>query len=499
MRNRRRGLRLRPQIDALDDRCLLSTLTPAQLTSAYGLNSIAFTTSSGTTVKGDGSGQTIALIEAYHDPTISSDLHTFDQAYGLPDPKLTVVNQTGGAVSSSTPANSGWTQEEALDVEWAHAVAPGANLLVVEASTQNLSDLMAAVNLARNVPGVVAVSMSWGFGETPGETAYDFIFTTPAGHAGVTFIAASGDNGVMAGASYPAASPKVLSVGGTTLLLTSAGAYQSEAAWSGSGGGYSPYEPEPSYQAKVQTTGSRATPDVAFDGDPSTGVPVYVTTPTRFGSQGSWFTVGGTSLGTPAWAGIIAIVDQGRAADGMGSLDGPTQTLPALYAAPSSIFHTVAAAAAGTGMGFGAGFFQFGGGFGSFSSTSWSWYFGGWSLNSSSNSTTGSSIGANTATGLGSPNGPALASDLVSSTLTTPLTPVTGTGAGGTTPTPSPTPTPTPTPRPVGRHPHRPSRHGRRGARSIGTGHAATTAAAHRHVAQTAPGPRPAPHLGSKL
>ena len=136
MKNRRRGLCLRPQIDLLDERCLLSGLNPAQVTAAYGLNAIEFTTSSGTPVNGNGSGETIALIEAYNDPTIASDLHTFDQASNLPDPNLTVVNQSGGAVSASAQTNSGWTEEESLDVEWAHAIAPGANILVVEANSQ---------------------------------------------------------------------------------------------------------------------------------------------------------------------------------------------------------------------------------------------------------------------------------------------------------------------------------------------------------------------------
>ena len=198
--------------------------------------------------------------------------------------------------------------------------------------------------------------MSWGFSETPNETSYDSYFTTPPGHQGITFIASSGDNGSLAGESYPAASPNVLSVGGTTLLLSSSGAYQSESAWTDSGGGYSQYEPEPSYQANVQSTGYKATPDVAFDGDPNTGVQVYVTLPTSNGSQGSWMTIGGTSLGSPSWAGIIAIVDQGRAPAGEGSLDGPTQTLPALYAAPSSDFHTVAAASSSFGGGGGFGY-----------------------------------------------------------------------------------------------------------------------------------------------
>ena len=297
------------------------------------------------------------MIEAYNDPTIASDLHTFDQAYNLPDPKLTVVNQSGTAVSATTQTNSGWTEEESLDVEWSHAIAPGANILVVEANSQSIQDLLAAVNTARNSPGVVAVSMSWGFSETPSETSYDSNFTTPAGHQGITFIASSGDSGSFAGASYPAASPNVLSVGGTTLMLSSSGAYQSESAWTGSGGGYSQYEPEPSYQAKVQSTGYKATPDVAFDGDPNTGVQVYATLPTRNGSQGSWLTIGGTSLGSPSWAGIIAIADQGRALAGKGSLDGPTQTLPSLYAAPSSDFHSVVAASSsfgGGGFGYGS-------------------------------------------------------------------------------------------------------------------------------------------------
>ncbi|MGZ3485675.1 MAG: hypothetical protein ACXVBY_02250, partial [Isosphaeraceae bacterium] len=109
MKNRRRGLCLRPQIDLLDDRCLLSGLTPAQVAAAYGLNAITFT---GTTVKGDGLGVTIALIEMYHDPNLASDLATFDQEYGLPTPTLTVDNLAG------TQTNSSWGEEESLDVEW---------------------------------------------------------------------------------------------------------------------------------------------------------------------------------------------------------------------------------------------------------------------------------------------------------------------------------------------------------------------------------------------
>ena len=101
MRNRRRGLRLRPQLDQLDDRCLLSGINPAQLTGAYGLSGITFASSSGKTVKGDGTGETIALIEAYHNPTLASDLHTFDTMYKLPDPTLNVVNQAGAQTNNA--------------------------------------------------------------------------------------------------------------------------------------------------------------------------------------------------------------------------------------------------------------------------------------------------------------------------------------------------------------------------------------------------------------
>ena len=359
-----------------------------------------------------------------------------------------MVNQAG------TQTNSGWAAEESLDVEWAHAIAPGANILVVEAKSQSIQDLLAAVDTARNTPGVVAVSMSWGFNETPNETSYDSHFTTPAGHTGITFVASSGDSGTMAGASYPAASPNVLSVGGTTLILSSSGAYQSESAWIDSGGGYSQYEKEPSYQAAIQTTGFRATPDVAFDADPNTGVPVYQTQP--YSGQPTVEYVGGTSLGAPAWAAIVAIADQGRALEGKGSLDGPTQTLPTLYSLPSADFHAV-----GPANPYFGGLGPFGGSwsFGGFSS--FAWHPGGWgwgpgsTLGSRSSSSGTNSGGANTATGLGSPVGQALVSGLVTSTTTTPLTFVPGSSQGGTSPT-----NPTNPPKPIGGSKHHPVRHG---------------------------------------
>ena len=141
-----------------------------------------------------------------------------------------------------------WEAEEAMDVEWAHAIAPGANIILVEANSGSTSDLMAAVNTARNIPGVSVVSMSWGGNELTFNyfTNYNSYFTTPAGHIGITFLAATGDSG--SPASYPAFSPNVLAVGGTTLTLNSDGSYNSETGWDGSGGGISQIESQPSYQ-----------------------------------------------------------------------------------------------------------------------------------------------------------------------------------------------------------------------------------------------------------
>jgi subtilase family serine protease len=329
-RVRRRGIL--PTLERLDARVLLYGYTPAQLTQAYGLNDVLFQTASGSVV-GNGAGETIALIEAYHDPTLTNDLQVFDQTFNLPNPTLTVINQAGGAV------NPEWEVEESLDVEWAHAIAPGANILVVEAKSQARQDLLNAVITASHVPGVVAISMSWGFPEVSHEAEYNPYFTTPSGHTGITFIAASGDSGAAGGVQWPGVSPYVLSVGGTSLYLGPDGSYGFEKTWYYSGGGFSRFIPEPSYQASAQKSGKRSTPDVAFDGDPNTGVQVY--TASVFGGQGIWLTVGGTSLGVPSWAAIIAIADQGRALDGEGSLDGPTQTLPTLYALPSSDFHAI--------------------------------------------------------------------------------------------------------------------------------------------------------------
>jgi subtilase family serine protease len=333
--NRLRRRALRPTVDRLDDRLLLSGLSPAQLTHAYGLDAIGFAVN-GQAVKGDGSGQTIALIGVDHDPYLASDLHTFDTTYGLPDPSLTQIDMAGGKT------DDGWAEEATLDVEWAHAIAPGANLVVVEARSANISDLVAAVDVARGIPSVSVISMSLGGAEFSGQVASDAHFTTPAGHIGITFVAASGDDGLRAGAQWPASSSNVVAVAGTSLAVAADGTYLGEALWSGSSGGKSRYESEPVYQRGVQSTGRRTTPDVAFVADPATGVAVYTTEPSS--GVGVWQVFGGTSVGTPAWSAIIAIANQGRATAGLGTLDGRSQTLPLLYSLPASAFHKIAGA-----------------------------------------------------------------------------------------------------------------------------------------------------------
>ncbi len=306
--------------------------TPAQIRHAYGFDQVSFATSSGT-VQGTGAGQTIAIVDAYNDPNIVSDLNVFDSQFKLlPPPSFKVVNQSG-STKLPTTTDAGWAMEMALDVEWSHAVAPGASILLVEANSSSLTDLLTAVNYARQQPGVTTVSMSWDANEFSGETAYDSYFTSPSGR-GVTFLAASGDDGGNAG--WPAVSPNVVAVGGTTLNLTSSNTRSSETAWSDSSGGVSRYESEPSYQASVQNTGKRTTPDVAYDANPNTGFAVYDSVP--YSRQSGWFCVGGTSAGAPQWAGLIAIADQGLSLAGKGSL---SSTDSALYALPSSDFYDV--------------------------------------------------------------------------------------------------------------------------------------------------------------
>jgi subtilase family serine protease len=327
-----RRKRFRPLAEGLDQRWLLSAagLTPAQVETAYGLSGLTFGGQAA-----NGSGQTIAIVDGYHDPNLQAELAAFDAAnHLLAPPSLRVIGASGSAAPAAS--DSGWAQEEALDVEWTHALAPGAAIVVVEANSGTIPDLMAGVRTAAGIPGVSVVTMSWSGSEALYfNPSYDTTFATP----GITFVAASGDAGAFGGVQYPASSPYVLSVGGTSLQIDSSGNYLGETPWFGTSGGISFIEPEPSYQFSVQSTGGRTVPDVAFDGNPDTGVEVY--TIDVYTGQGSWMAVAGTSLGAQAWGALIAVVDQGRALAGKPILSS-TETLNALYSLPASDFHAVA-------------------------------------------------------------------------------------------------------------------------------------------------------------
>jgi len=301
-------------------------------------------------LSGTGSGQTIAIVDAYNDPTISSDLSSFDSTFGLSAPSsFKKVSETGS--TTSLPAtDAGWSLEISLDVEWAHAVAPAASILLVEATTSSLSDLDTSIDYAAKQSGVVVISNSWGIsGEISGETTLD-------SHCKLTkavCVFSTGDSGHPGG--YPAYSPYVVAVGGTTLNLTTSPtgtvSVASESSWAGSGGGMSGYEAKPSYQSRVAATG-RAIPDVSYDGDPSTGFAVYDSTP--YNAVSGWFQMGGTSAGAPQWSAIIAAADQLRKAKSKAPLaawnstNSTFQTGADLYGLTSGIADITTGATNGT-------------------------------------------------------------------------------------------------------------------------------------------------------
>lgn len=256
-------------------------LTPNQIRNAYGVNSTV----------GTGKGKTIALVVAYGSPTLKNDVAAFDAKFGLKNADLEIHD------CGVQKADSNWAVETSLDTEWAHVMAPDANLLVVEAVSDDSKDLMAAVDYAAT-SGAQVVSMSWGTDEEPSLSMEDSHFS----NSKVVYVAAAGDDG--AKAMWPASSPNVISVGGTTLKLNKAGSRLSEKAWRNSGGGSSRIEAAPSWQREMGIkSATRSTPDVSFDA--GTGVSVYFS-----GSSGHWHNVGGTSLGAPSWAGIVADLNQ---------------------------------------------------------------------------------------------------------------------------------------------------------------------------------------------
>jgi subtilase family serine protease len=265
---------------------------PSDIAAAYGI------------APNGGAGATIAIVDAYDSPNAAADLTAFSTEFGLPTTSHTncpfsfsKVNELGNA-SPLPKRNSGWEVEINLDVQWVHAVAPCAKILLVEATSSNSGDLLTGVLYAQTAASVV--SMSWGGSEFHGQTYYDGIFV----HTGVTFLASSGDSGGMV--EWPSSSPNVIAVGGTNLAANSSGSLEVpvvETAWNGSGGGCSTQEAALSFQKTFLPASpacrNRAVPDVAVSGGPSSAVSVLIS------DQGGWYEVYGTSLAVQLYAGII--------------------------------------------------------------------------------------------------------------------------------------------------------------------------------------------------
>ncbi len=271
-------------------------------------------------------GQTIYVVNAKHDPNIAAELAAFNAKFGLPTctsrtlaantglplaaasktacELVVAYSTTAGALTATAPAyDSGWATEIALDVQWAHATAPLARLVLIEAPDAGVGSLSNAVALA-NKMGSGVVSMSFGAAEGSWTTSYDSVFSA----AGMSYLAATGDNG--AAVSWPSVSTKVVAVGGTTLTYTGSGA-RTETTWTGTGGGTSAFVALPSYQSgTIGGYARRAVADVAFNADPNSGQ--YVATIAQGSTTTRWVSAGGTSLATPQWAGLLAVANAMR-------------------------------------------------------------------------------------------------------------------------------------------------------------------------------------------
>ena len=282
--------------------------TPAQIRHAYGFDQVSAT----------GKGQKIALVNAYGHQNIQSDLNTFCNQFGIKSTTIQVIGSNIGG------RGNGWDLETSLDVQWAHVVAPDATIILAVARTESNDDLLAAVDAAV-AQGANVVSMSWGQREYSTQSAFDTHFNVP----NVSFVAASGDSGELTSLPevfWPAVSPYVISVGGTSLYLDGNGnripgpTGLSEIAWSGSGGGLSSFYNLASWQSawfNAAWPTNRGVPDVSYVADPNTGLYVYCSTYFPPG----WYRVGGTSAGAPQWAALIALANQGRRTGISGNAD----------------------------------------------------------------------------------------------------------------------------------------------------------------------------------
>ncbi|WP_052397625.1 carboxypeptidase regulatory-like domain-containing protein [Streptomyces sp. NRRL F-5123] len=263
-----------------------SGLGPGDLQAAYALPSAA---------SGSGAGRTVALVDAFDDPTAAADLATYRSQYGLA-PCTTAngcfrkIDQNGG--TDYPAADPGWSGEIALDIQMVSAVCPNCKILLVEADDNSLDNLGAAVNQAV-AQGALFVSNSYGGSESPGDTQSDALYYD---HPGVAVTASTGDDGY--GVSYPASSPYVTAVGGTSLVKDASARGWTESAWAGAGSGCSAYETKPAVQTDTGCA-RRSVADVSAVADPDTGVAVY--------NAGAWHVYGGTSASSPIIASVYAL------------------------------------------------------------------------------------------------------------------------------------------------------------------------------------------------
>ena len=292
---------------------------PAQIRQAYNIQALL-------NKHIDGTGKKIIIIDAYQSPTLTSDLHMFDKLFTMPDPQVTVVAPEGLTPFNPNDQNQvGWAAEITLDVEWAHAIAPGAGIVLVLAKTSTDADLLAVTKYAVDNNLGDVLSQSFGEGETcadPKMLKAEHAVFQEATTKGITLFAASGDSGAAQptcnnnsyylSASTPASDTLVTGVGGTSLNANTAGAYVSEKAWNdqlgASGGGISVLYKHPAYQNAVNLYGhtGRGVPDVSYDADVNSGVLVVLT----MSGQQAVYDFGGTSAGSPQWAAIVALADQ---------------------------------------------------------------------------------------------------------------------------------------------------------------------------------------------
>jgi len=293
---------------------------PADLRSAYNL----------TTSTTAGAGQTIAIVDAYDDPTAFADVNVYRAQYGIAalascTPStikgsttacFAKSNQSGG--TSYPRANGGWAQEISLDLDMASAICPKCNVLLVEASSASLTNLGAAVNTAVRL-GANAVSNSYGGSESSSETSSEGTYYN---HPGVAITASSGDGGY--GVEFPAASRYVTAVGGTSLTKASNSRGWSETAWSGAGSGCSGYVQKPSWQTDSGCA-RRTVADVSAVADPNTGVAVYDST--SYQGRKGWLVFGGTSVASPIIGSIYALAGNASSLNYASSIYSHTSAL----------------------------------------------------------------------------------------------------------------------------------------------------------------------------